>query len=645
MDLIAFDVETWGLEPQFALQPFRLRHGQAWLTSYAFARETAAGKRVSGGKNTIPVDFDGNPIRAAVLMARVAAEMREFLKDCAAKGRTIVCWNAPFDIAWLIAMGLTEEVFACKWLDAMILLRCLENWPTGHPKSIRLGLKETVARFLPELAGYEEGIDFAATDAEAMTKRLAYNKLDCTHTLFLAQTFLARMTEPMRRAALIEARCLPMAAQALVEGIVGDEEGAKTLGEELARTAKVAFVELKLMAPEVTPAVIASPKQLRDMLFKKWGLPVQAMTDPTPTHPRGQASTDRDTLLALADTDERAGLLNTYREAKNNKTKFADGLAESLVYNGDGRTRPAFRVSGTYTMRGTYSSKVGRGVEERPSGCALHQWKRGPKYRGLLRAPAGYTMGELDAAGQEFRWMAVESGDYQMLELCQPGEDAHSFMAAKIIGMDYRAMVAAVAAGDEDLKPKRQLGKVGNLSCQYRTGWPTVRRLAKRDYGLVLSEMEARAVHANYRVSYPRVPMYWKRQEQFGKTYGYAETLTGRRVQLGLDEELWASDKWGWALASTAINFPIQGIGAEQKYLALMVLRDWLPKYGGRLYFELHDGIYMIFPDHVAEKAMREAQKMLNNLPYKQAWGVDLPIKFPWDLKMGPSWGEMKEYK
>ena len=44
---------------------------------------------------------------------------------------------------------------------------------------------------------------------------------------------------------------------------------------------------------------------------------------------------------------------------------------------------------------------------------------------------------EFDAAGQEFRWMAVEANDPTMIKLCQPGEDAHSFMGAKIDGQPY----------------------------------------------------------------------------------------------------------------------------------------------------------------------------------------------------------------
>jgi hypothetical protein len=44
-----------------------------------------------------------------------------------------------------------------------------------------------------------------------------------------------------------------------------------------------------------------------------------------------------------------------------------------------------------------------------------------------------------------------------------------SDMAAQIKGLDYRELLDAVRAGDKKAKLIRQLGKVANLSLQYRT--------------------------------------------------------------------------------------------------------------------------------------------------------------------------------
>jgi hypothetical protein len=37
---------------------------------------------------------------------------------------------------------------------------------------------------------------------------------------------------------------------------------------------------------------------------------------------------------------------------------------------------------------------------------------------------------------------------------------------------------------------------------------------------------------------------------------------------------------------------------------------------------------------------------LLNNLPYKKAWGFTPPIPLPWDCKASDkSWGQLKEVK
>ena len=295
------------------------------------------------------------------------------------------------------------------------------------------------------------------------------------------------------------------------------------------------------------------------------------------------------------------------------------------------------------TGRMSYSSKILKGKAERPTGIALHQWKRDKAFRDVILPPEGHKLIEVDFAGQEFRWMAVESNDQTMLNLCMPGEDAHSFMGARINRMAYLDLKSDVLNGVLGAKDKRQLGKIANLATQYRTSAKTLIKVAAVGYKVALSLGESRSIVATYRTTYPGVPAYWKRAIYKAKTNGYAETLAGRRVNLGTGDT-WTKDV-EWGLESTAINFPIQGIGADQKYLALLVLKDYLPKVDGRFYFELHDGLFLVVPDAYADRAVIEIRTLLSNLPYKKAWGVDLPIQFPVDAKIGDSWGGLKEVK
>lgn len=631
MKLAAFDVETRGTEEGYALQPFRAKTDEAWLTMCAMATD----KGVSGFRYP-----DTDP---KVRRMKTVASIGAWLARCAEKGITICGWNTPFDMAWLIALGLREQVYACKWLDGMMLWRHLTaspEWTGLAPSSY--GLKNAVSVHYPDEAGYEQDINFNTDDPRELDELFEYNKKDAGFTLRLCHKFLSEMTDEQRRCALLEAACLPMVAETYVEGIRANRDAAEKLAEKLDDEAKLNYVKLRLNSETpIEPEILASPTKLRKLLFDSWGLSPVKWTD------KGAESTDRDALSQLAPLDARADMLNKYREAKNNRTKFALGTVNSLDYNGDGCVRPSAKVYGTYTGRMTYGSKIGRGKSERPTGVALHQWKRSAEFRDLIEVPEGYTLMEFDFAGQEFRWMAVLSGDDTMLQLCAPGEDAHGYMGARIGSWQYERIRQVLGSDTHphyaEAKNLRQLGKVANLSLQYRTSASTLVRVARTGYQLTLTEPEATAIHATYRTTYPRVQRYWRDQITNVGKYGYIETVAGRRVHMGQRHEWRADDKWG--IESTAINFPIQGSGADQKYLALAVIKNYLPSVEGRFYFELHDGLFFIVPDRYAAKAYHEMKALLSTLPYKRAWGRDLPVEFPVDGKMGKTWGQLKEVK
>lgn len=634
--ITAFDVETKGNQPLFGLQPFRAQTGDGWITTCAVAHwvEHAALKDVSLLDPLLNIETEG-------LVRPTFEQIDTWLDAIIAAGQYVVCWNAPFDIAWLIASGHRVKAFKVKWLDGMLFYRHLINAPRFREQGrTPLGLKEAVKVYLSEHAGYEEDIDFDDESPEAVAKLLGYNQLDARFTLWLTGFFIQALPVAVVRCALIEAHSLILAADSLVAGINLNREAAQALAEKLTEVRNLAFVKLKMRFPEdISEEVLASPVQLRQLLFKKWGLPVVHLTETE------EASTDKETLLTLGLTDERALMIYEFREAQNNLTKFAQGAVDSLDYNGDGCSRPAFRVFGTYTGRGTYSSKSGRGKAERPTGVAIHQWKRDPEFRRLIEPPPGYDLIECDFAGQEYGWMAVESGDPVMLSMRRPGEDAHSFMGARAMGRQYEVIRAAVLTGDKEAKAIRQFGKVGNLSLQYRTYPKTLVRVAAIQHKMKITEAEATSLRANYLSTYKAVPMYWKRQISKAKQLGYVETLAGRRVQLGHPETWKYADgnDAKWQHESTALNFPIQGVGADQKYLALMVAKDYLLTVDGMFLMELHDGLFFVVPKDKSLRAAHDLKRILSDLPYKRAWGVNLPIDFPVDAKLGPSWGQLEE--
>jgi len=943
----AFDVETDGELREYALQPWRVKDRQAWLTSWSVSSN------------------EGNRVTFAPEHPRDTANLLRPLVERWLDEKTTVClWNGVFDVSWLYAYGFADWLTQVKWLDGMLLWRHIENQPqygVAADKRTSFGLKRAVEHYLPQYAGYEEGVDFSGSDPLML---LHYNACDTWFTRALTRHFYLQLEKEPRRlkAALIEAHSIPLIARTVYEGMEIDHDGLDSLDEYLQQTAADRLAQLKPHG--ATDKVLASPKQLSELLFEDWGL--------TPLkHGKTGPSTDKETLVELAQKDDRMLLIHQYREAKGNHKKFCVNVRAAAEYNNDGRAHPEAKVFGTYTGRVTYASAQGRNKDRRQTGWALHQMKRDPEYRRLIKAPNGYQIVELDAAGQEFRWMAELSGDPTMRALCQPGEDPHSYMGAQVGNLEYRE-VQEGAGKDKHLKAIRQVGKVANLCVaadtlvltdrgytpivdvtladlvwdgvefvrhegvvcsgvrpvlQYRgiiatpdhqvlvngqwvsldeaarhgwqiesalgTGWACKARAVVRIMGgvvrravsearstlrsgsvlmldraggepafsgdrqvqsvqklrckgqahphrtsdregctteapaeanerlvpavqqpqlSILSQLwgawhrvpfrvgrclrdlcvgeltprhlswrghrqdrqqralrtresasgfsgaepaqhkahyacavagqantfaglggeplrsdhsgalcragndrrsdfaegssgragEAQRLDADsrtvepvydivncgprtrfaangvivhnslqFRTSAPRllsaarvnhgmmdmtlpkathirntylrayrgVPEYWQRQIAFLTANNYVKTLAGRKVVVPPRLQ----SMFEWSTQSTSINFPVQGTGGDQKYLAMSVIRPLLLQLDAIFLFDLHDGLYFLVPDAAVDEFITKAKYLFDNLPYEKAWGIIPSIPLPWDVKVGPTWGTMEE--
>ena len=639
---IALDLETSGTLPEYALQPWRfhqrdeLGRRKAWITTAAYSMWALDGTMVSRGK-TYPRK----------------ADLAQILEMAIKFNAYVVVWNGVFDIAWLTAVGLGELCMKVKWLDAMRLWKHLDissSFSTADHTYRLKGERGAAGMFLPASVGREDDVDYHSTDPAELRKLLSYNKDDTADTLRVAEVVWDRL-EPKRRAAfLLECACLPMVAAANVEGMCISKPTVKAVDARMVKQA--AEMEAELGPQGVTEKVIASPQQLAALIYGTWGLPILKRGKPNDKWPEGVPSTDKDTLTELVILDERAAKLRLFREALGLRSKFVGGIVKSVVYNEDNRTRPQAVVFGTYTGRFTYNStqnkkadsedlqkKKATGKQKLQIGFALHQMKRDKQFKSMIVAPEDHDLVEFDAAGQEFRWMAIHSLDETMLMLCQPGEDAHSYMGAQIAGLDYYELRDRVRAAEEAATKIRQGGKVGNLSLQYRTSPKTFRIRSRTDHNLIISAHEADKICKTYVRSYPGVPKYWAKQIAKGRQLGYAETLAGRRVQV---KGHWQGPQQ-WAMESTMINYPIQGTGGDQKYLAMAILKDRINEFDARFAWDLHDGLYWYVPKSKSMKFAVEMRDVLAALPYRKAWGFDSPIPLPWDAKTGPSWGALKD--
>ena len=619
--VIALDLETTGDDPDYALQPWRVSQGLARIRALSVAWYDE--------DNRMQVKGELDP----------SAEQIGALLDYAAQtNRTVIAWNTPFDLAWLLAYELREKVESLRWWDGMLLWKhamCEPEYDVKGEKRKQYSLEEAVKEYYPEHADFKKITDFHTTDPIELQKLLHRNKMDAALTLRLAEKFFNMLAPTQQRPAIIEAASLVPVAAANLRGMYCNADVLEMLDSKQSTLAQERLAELATYG--ATPEILASPSQLSKLLYEDWGLPVWKRTA------TGQPSTDGESLFELAPGDPRAQLVADYREALNLRTKFVGKIAESLAYNSDGYTHPLAKIFGTYSGRMTYSSKQGKGVNERQIGFALHQMKNDKAFRAAIEPPPDHDIVEFDAANQEYRLMAIVSGDPVMMEMCQPGEDPHGFMGAQIGKCAYDWLkVAKEDATDprhDEAKQFRKVGKFANLAFQYRVGVKKATVTARVKHGLDVNEGFVKRVSNTYLGSYRGVRKYWDSSIRRCRKQGYAETLAGRRVQLVGN---WAGVK-GWSMESTAINYPIQGTGAEMKYLAIACLKPVCTKYSAHFYFELHDGIYFVCPKQHTQQFIAEAKKVLSSLPYKRAWDFVPPVPLPWDCKVGSSWGNMKE--
>jgi DNA polymerase I-like protein with 3'-5' exonuclease and polymerase domains len=330
--------------------------------------------------------------------------------------------------------------------------------------------------------------------------------------------------------------------------------------------------------------------------------------------------------------------ISDFKQANTAKTKFIAGIRKSLEYNESNSTHPSCRLWNTYTGRIGYTSKT---LKKFPTGIALHQFPRKPEARDCISAPDGFLLIEWDFATQESRIICDFSGDEVLYDIFSSGKDFHTYMASIIANIEYLDMLDRIEQKDKEAKNFRQLAKVANLSCQYRTGWKTLIDVARTQFDTVMDDRQSQQLVGLYRDTYKRVPQYWDDSIRLAKSVGYAESRGGRRVFI---------DDWSraqsWSSESTAINFPIQGTGADMKFLGISQVDEPLYEVGGHYLFDLHDALFALVPDTSAgfERAV-QCKEILSNLPYQEYFGWKPRVALPVDMKYGKAWGSLKELK
>ena len=610
MIICGLDIETKSKvedHEEYALQPWRVKDDEVEITHIGLSVKNERSKAINFS----------TPI--------LNSEMTE-IEYCF--GRThFVTFNGVFDIAFLHAAGF--DVGAFEWIDVMLVWK----WMVNGQKRERIpawSLVDAVNEFFPQVQWADEFVEMKENEDRDDAYWEKRSKADAFATVQLFNKIWPQLTAQQKKSALIEAKCLVPVAKSWVRGVKMNLKEVESKRTPISN--EMAEIEQSL---STTRKVLSSPKQLCELLYDVWGLTVNQDL----LTPKEARSSSKANLTYLADDDKRATEILRWRKLNTQLTKFLQSPLKAQQYIGSSILHPAPKLFSTYTGRMTYGSKV---LKKYLVGMALHQWPREKEIRALIEPPEGYDLVELDASGQEMRLMADSSQDEAMLKVFRnspPDDDAHSYTGAQLAGIPFEKFLELKREGNKAVTGEhgyRYQGKFTNLSKQYRIGLKKLRVKSRVDYGMILSFVQVKALSDTYMRAYPGIKRYWSEAIELGRFQGYAETRAGRRFYL----TDWNYNEFG--TGQSAINFPIQGTGGDMKELGLAVLTESYPDliFG----FDLHDALFMYIRSNHPKKMViiKGAQKTLNNLPYKAAWGWEPSIPIPWDASIGPDWGHME---
>lgn len=349
---------------------------------------------------------------------------------------------------------------------------------------------------------------------------------------------------------------------------------------------------------------IQSPKQLREILFEKLGLPVIKKTKTGP-------STDVGVLTVLAREHPLPKAVLEYRSLSKLKSGYVDALP-SLIHPETGRIHTSYNQTITATGRLSSSDPNLQNIPIRT--------EEGREIRSAFVAPQGYLLLSADYSQIELRILAHYSGDESLVNAFEAGEDIHTRTAAEVLGVPL----------DNVTPDMRRQAKIINFGVIYGM---SAFSLAKE---LEISTSEAKEWIESYFNRYRGVKDFIEKAVLQVKEKGYARTLWGRKRYI---PEIKSRNRnvrqFGERLA---VNTPIQGTAADIIKSAMIRLHDIFLKESipatmilqvhDELIFEVKEGSRDLLVD-ILKKEMVAIKQLRVPLEIDIGWGKNWATAHP----------------
>ena len=387
----------------------------------------------------------------------------------------------------------------------------------------------------------------------------------------------------------IEMPLMKVLAKMELAGISLDKECLKKESLELENDLK--NLEKKIFEFSGEEFNLNSPKQLGEILFEK--LKIDAKAKKTKT---GQYSTSEEVLQKLESKHEIIKHILEYRTYQKLKSTYVDALPMQ-VNEKTGRIHTNFMQTVAATGR---LSSVNPNLQNIPI-----RTLRGQQVRAAFIASEGKKIISADYSQIELRLIAEISGEKNMIEAFQKGEDIHASTAAKLFNIPLNTVT----------KLQRSQAKTVNFGIIYGVS----------SFGLSeqtgLSRTEAKQMIDAYFETYPRLKEYMNEQIMTARKNRYVETILGRKRYL---KDINSANFVVKGHAErNAINAPIQGSAADIIKLAMINIDRELEnqKMETKMLLQVHDELIFEAPIYEIETA-----KILIKTQMETAYATQVPL-------------------
>jgi DNA polymerase-1 len=571
--IFSFDTETSDLEPH-----------SAYLVGLSFSTKIHTGWYV--------------PISSNFEEAQKQLEI--FKEIFADSSKTLVAQNYKFDFKMMKKYGtkIQNKIFDTMLAHYVInadgkhgMDALSEKYLNYKPVSIEslIGPKGKNQNSMAHLPA-ESIKDYAAEDADV--------------TLQLAEIFMPELETQGTTSVLknIEIPLIEVLANMEWEGIRVDKDFLNAYSVELGK--ELDIIEEKITELAGEKFNLDSPKQLGVILFEKLKITTEMKKTKT-----GQYSTGEDVLQRYLHNHEIVPLILDYRELRKLKSTYIDTLP-NMINPITGRVHTNFMQAVAATGRLSSNQPNLQNIPIRTS--------RGKEIRkAFVARDENHVLVSADYSQVELRIIAALSGDKNMIEAFQQGEDIHKATASKVFNVPL----------EEVTKDMRSKAKAVNFGIIYGQG----------PFGLAqqlgISRTEAKNIIEAYYTQFAALKTYQHKAVEDCRTKGFVETVLGRRRFL---PDINASNAISRSFAErNAVNAPIQGSAADVIKVAMVKIQSALKiaNLKTKMVLQVHDELLFDSPKEEVEQVFKLVKHEMEN-------AVKLVVPLEVEIQSGNNWLE-----